>query len=162
MLYAARKLLEQQCTVAAFNAARATVDAALAVSTTALAAVVNGQVDAPQDAASFPALVIEVGTGAGAGGEMLFQGKRDYRVPVRLTYVSRHATLATGLTDVEVAVEVLADLLETVVGLQWAATGRRCVEVLDPTAEYVKYQVGGEAVRVGGELRCTLLMRREG
>lgn len=161
MLYSAEALVAAAFTTSAINAQITALNTALGTSAAAVAVAQNGFTAAPADASSFPSLTYWVGEG-GSASEMKRQGKRDTSVSVKLLYLSRHATLASGKADIQVALEALQTVLETLRGQQHSSTGRYCVDVRDPEVEFVTYEVGGETARQGGELRCTLLMRTEG
>jgi len=161
MILSARKLIEQVFTTAAVNAQITAINTALSVTGSALAAVQNGWQNAPKDGSSFPCLTYWVGDGP-VSAEIKRMGKRDVGVAVRLLYLSRHATIAESEEDIEVALEAMLTLVETLHGLQYGATGRYVVDERDMAVEFMNYSLGGEVVRHGGELRFTLLMRTEG
>jgi hypothetical protein len=161
MLYAARKLIEQAFTLSAVNTQITALNTAFSVSATALGDVMNGHREAPKDGDTFPLLVHFVGKDSAAVLLREF-GKRDTQIPVRLMYLSRHATIASAEMDIEIALEAMQPILETLPGLQWGSTGRYCINVLGPVVEFNTYKITDEVVRHGGEMRFTMLMRTEG
>lgn len=161
MLVAAEKLVEAAFTTTAVNTQITAVNTALSVSGTACAARINGLTEAPQNTSSFPLLVYMVGAEAGDAETRRF-GKRDTSVPVVLRYVSKHTTLASAKTDVQVALEAFQTVLETLPGTQQGSSARYCVDVTDISMRFITYEVEADIIRHGGECRFVMLMRTEG
>lgn len=161
MILAARELIEAAFTVSAVNTQITAVNTAYGVTGTALAAVQDGWLNAPKDGSSYPLLTYWVGDGT-MRSEMKRQGKRDTAIAVKMLVLSRHATLAESEEDIEVTLEALQTVLETLRGQQYGSTRRYCVETLDPAMAFVEFNLGGEVMRHGGELTFTMLMRTEG
>lgn len=161
MILAARKLIEQVFTVNAINAQITAINTALGVTGTAVAAVQNGWQKTPQASSSFPSVTYWVGDGP-VNAEIKRMGKRDVGVAVRLLYLNHQTSLAESEEDIEVALEAMISLVETLHGLQYAATSRYIVDEQQMAVEFMSYSIGGEAMRHGGELRFTLVMRTEG
>lgn len=161
MLAAAELLVEAAFTTSAVNTQITAVNTALALSATACAGRINGLTQSPQDVTTFPLLIYMVGAESGDAETRRF-GKRDTRVPVILRYVSRHTTLASAKTDVQVALEAFQTVLETLPGQQQGSSARYCVDVTDISMRFITYEVENDVIRHGGECRCVMLMRTEG
>lgn len=161
MLYAAEKMIEAAFSVSAVNTQITALNTAFSITATALAVRVNGLVRAPKDAGDFPALVYFVGQDP-APWRLREFGKRDTVVPVRLLYISRHTTMESAKTDIQIALEAMQPIIETLPSTQYGSTLRYSCDIHDPVAEFVTYKVSEEVIRHGGEHRFTMLMRTEG
>lgn len=162
MLYSADQLIQSLFSVALVNAQITALNTAFSVQATAVAALMDGLIEAPQEEdTQFPLLVRYVGEGGGRS-ELSFAGKRDTQLPVRLLLLSRHTALASAALDLRIGAEALQAVLETLPGQQFGSTRRFCANVLDPAVEFVGYRIKENVIRQGVELRFTMLMRTEG
>lgn len=161
MILSARALVASAFTTTAINAQIAALNTLFSTAAADCQVVQDGWLASPADAGAFPSLTYIVG-GAGNPSEMKRFGKRDTLVDLRCIYVSRAMALDDSIDDVLVAMEGMPAILETLTGLQHGSTKRYIVDVRDPRIEIQPMSIGGEPVRHGGELRCSLYMRTEG
>jgi hypothetical protein len=164
VIYAVRKLVEADFTLAAINAQITALNTLYSLSVPALVSVDDGAlvVLGEKPNAYFPALLHYVGTQP-TNGEMASFGKRDIPdFPVIFAYHSR-AGIANARRDCEVTLEALMPLLEGLVGKAFGSTQRQIVEVATPQMSVEMFETkDGTVARLGGVLRGSLVTRTQG
>jgi hypothetical protein len=161
-LYAARKLIEQTFTLTAVNAAIDTLNTALSESAAHLAQVADGAFTAPDDLTVFPGLLLYVGVIDPAQTEVPVTGKRDFPAfPVALGVHTRVGDLATARRDLDIALEALLPLIDSLRGQEYL-TNWGIIDVHAPALHVVPYVHEGATIRLDGIARFTMTVRRTG
>lgn len=161
-LYATRKLVEATLTVSAINTQIDTLNTTLSESAPHVGQLADGAVYSPDEMTSFPAVLLYAGVLDPAATEVARTGKRDvYDYPLAISVHQRCHDLANAHRDVEVILEAILPVLETLRG-QAHLTNWGIREVLSPRLEVVPFLHEGKTIRLDGILRCTLLVRRTG
>lgn len=165
MIYALRKLVEADFTVAAINAQIALLNTRYTLSVPNVAAVLDGAVTVVGGltANQFPCILHYIGTQP-VNGEPASFGKRDVPDwPVIFAYHTRKATLADARIDSEVTLEALLPLYEGLMGKSFGSTLRQIVEIgpFSPTVEMFDTKEQA-VVRIGGVLRGSVIGRTQG
>jgi len=165
VIYALRKLVEADFTVAAINAQLAILNTLYTLTVPNIVTVADGAVTVVGGLlpAAFPLVLHYIGTQP-VNGEPASFGKRDVPDwPLLFTYHTRRQDLALARRDSEVTLEALLPLYEGLMGKAFGATLRQIVEIgtFSPTIEV--FDTKDQAVvRIGGVLRGSVIGRTQG
>lgn len=162
MIYAVRKLVEADLTVAAINAQIASLNTLYTLTVPTVAVVADGAVVEPSQLSAVPGILLYVGLQPAVGETVRF-GKRDFQaVGFSAAYHTKQTNLALARRDIEVTLEALFPLLEGLQGKSFGGTNRGIVTAEEFRQSVGVYDMGGAVVRVGGVLECTLWARTQG
>ena len=165
MIYAVRKLVEADFTVAAINAQIALLNTLYTLSVPSIVSVDDGAqvVLGGKPNAYFPAVLHYIGTNP-TNGEPAEFGKRDTPdFPVVFAYHTRNASLALARQHSEVSVEALLPIFQGLRGKSFGSTLRQIVNIEQPVQSVEIFESSDNAVvRLGGVLRGTLYTRTQG
>lgn len=165
MIYALRKIVETDLTVAAINAQLALLNTLYSLSVPNVVTVADGAVtNISQLAANaFPAVLHYVGTQP-SNGEPKAEGHRDIPdLPLILAVHVKDAALATQRTNAEVLLEALYPIVEGLRGKAFGATLRQLINVQMLSASVEEFlSKDGAVIKLGGVMRMNLFARTQG
>jgi hypothetical protein len=166
-LYAARKTIEAVITVATVNTEIGLLNTALGESAASITAVANGAYTAADDVGTYPCLLYYVGVLDPARTQVPITGKRDFlMLPCALAVHARGHSLETVNRDVELVLEALLPLVDSLRGTTLGATPTLqawgILDVRDLSVVVMPYTDQGKVIRLDGIMRFNLLARRTG